>query len=166
MEKTTILESLDDLLIAEMQHLFSTKEQLLKLWPKIINSVADRELRKTFISLNDEAVQQKERLEQIALKFNVELEGYTCKSISGMVAEANDMMAIETTSDVMDAGLIAIAQRIISYELVGYGTVCNYAYLLGYEEVGYILHDTYTEKLAAQEKIKGLATGKINERAL
>ena len=166
MEKVTILESLDDLLISEIQHLYSTKEQLITLLPKITKKIGDRELRKTFNGLLEEANRQKERLEQIAVKFNLELEGHICKSMYGLVAEADDMMSVETTPDVMDAGLIATAQRIVNFELAGYNTVCNYAYILGYEEVGAILHESLREISDEQETLKNLATGKINERAL
>ena len=76
------------------------------------------------------------------------------------------MMAMETTPDIMDAVLLANYQRIVNFELAGYNTVCNYAYILGYEEVGNLLHDTLKEKMNDQEHLNNLATGKINERAL
>jgi ferritin-like metal-binding protein YciE len=166
MEQTKTLENLDDLLVSEIQHLYATKEEMATLLPKVIQHISDRELRKVFISLKDIAAIQKERLEQIGLKFNIELEGHECKSILGLVAESNDMMAMETTPDIMDAGLLANFQRIVNFELAGYHTVCNYAYILGYEEVGNLLHDTLKEKMNAQEHLSNLATGKINERAL
>lgn len=166
MEQTKILESLDDLLVSEIQHLYFTKEQTIALLPKIVQHINDRELRKTFISLKDISIIQKERLEKIGLKFNIELEGHVCKSILGLIDESNDMMAMETTPDIMDAVLLANYQRIVNFELAGYNTVCNYAYILGYEEVGNLLHDTLKEKMNDQEHLNNLATGKINERAL
>lgn len=166
MGKTKTLESLDDLLVSEIQHLFSTTEQMMSLFPKIIQRTGDRELRKTFISLKELLDNQRERLQQIAVKFNMDLEGYDNKSMAGLVAEANDMMSVETTPDIMDAGLLATLQRIVNFELAGYNTVCNYAFILGYEEVGNMLHETLKEKMNAQEHLNKLATGKINERAL
>lgn len=166
MEKTKTLESLDDLLVSEIQHLFSTKEQMIILFPKIIQSTGERELKRTFISLKEILHNQKERLEQVALKFNIDLERCENKSMAGLVAEAHDMLNVETTPDIMDAGLLATLQRIINFELAGYNTVCNYAFILGYEEVGNMLHETLKEKMNAQEHLNKLATGKINERAL
>lgn len=166
MDRTTTLENLDDLLVSEIQHLFSTKEQMMALFPKLVQNISDRELRKAIISLNEGLQVQKERLEQISIKFNIDLEGHECKSMRGLTAEANDMMAVNTTPDIMDAGLIATVQRIVNFELAGYNTVCNYAYILGYEEVGNLLHDSLKEKMNAQEYLNKLATGKINERAL
>ncbi len=166
MDRTTTLENLDDLLASEIQHLFSTKMQMIELFPKLIQNIGDRELRKAMISLNEVLQTQKERLEQISIKFNIDLEGHECKSMQGLMAEATDMMAVNTTPDIMDAGLLATVQRIVNFELAGYNTVCNYAYILGYEEVGNMLHDTLKEKMNAQEFLNKLATGKINERAL
>ena len=62
MEQTKILESLDDLLVSEIQHLYFTKEQTIALLPKIVQHINDRELRKTFISLKEISIIQKERL--------------------------------------------------------------------------------------------------------
>ncbi len=166
MDRTTTLENLDDLLASEIQHLFSTKEQMVALFPRLIQHIGDRELRKAMISLNDILQTQKDRLEQIAIKFHIDLEGHECKSMQGLTAEAEDMMAVNTTPDIMDAGLLATVQRIVNFELAGYNTVCNYAYILGYEEVGNMLHETLKEKMNAQEFLNKLATGKINERAL
>lgn len=166
MEKTKILESLDDLLASEIQHLFSTKEQMIALFPKIIQYTGEKELRKAFISLMEILHNQKDRLEKIGVKFNIDLEGHENKPMAGLVAEANDMMNVETTPDIMDAGLLAFLQKIVNFELAGYNTVCNYAYILGYEEVGNMLHETLKEKMNAQEHLNKLATGKINERAL
>lgn len=166
MEKTVILENLDDLLINEMQRLFSAKEQLLAVFPTIIEKIGDRQLRKTLIALMGEVEKQKQRLDHIGIKFNIELEGNVCKSMQGLMAEAEDMLAVDTTNDIMDAGLLATIQRIINLELANYETVCNYAYILGYEEVGLMLHDSLKEILEAQESLNKMATGKINERAL
>lgn len=166
MEKTVILENLDDLLINEMQRLFSAKEQLLAVFPTIIEKIGDRQLRKTLIALMGEVEKQRQRLDHIGIKFNIELEGNVCKSMQGLMEEAEDMLAVDTTNDIMDAGLLATIQRIINLELANYETVCNYAYILGYEEVGLMLHDSLKEILEAQESLNKMATGKINERAL
>lgn len=166
MEKTTILESLDDLLVSEIQHLFSIKEQKLNLLSEMIQKVGDRQLRRTLVSFQEEVKQQKTRLEQISIKFNLELEEDNYKSMAGLVEEAKGFMAMDTTPDIMDAGLTATMQRIANLELASYGTVCNYAYILGYEEVGQLLHESLKEQIEAQEKLNKLATEKINERAL
>lgn len=166
MEKTIILESLDDLLVNEVQHLFSAKEQLLALFPKMIEEIGDRQLRRTFIALMEEIEKQKERLDHIGIKFNIELEGNICKSMQGLMAEANDMLAVDTTRDIMDAGLLATIQRVVNLEIAGYETVCNYAYILGYEEVGLMLHESLKEILDVQEDLNKMATEKINERTL
>src|SRR5690606_23127587 len=167
MEKTiNNLESLDDLLVSEMQHLYSTKEEILRVWPSVLGAVNDREMRRVFITLQNEAVEQKERLENIGQKFNVDLDGFLSKSVMGMMEEIKDTLNSETTPEIMDDGFMAITQRLINHELSEYATVCHYAYLLGYEEAGNILQNTYSEQLEAREKTNKLATGKINERAL
>lgn len=166
MEKTTIPENLDDLLINEIHYLYSSKEQMISLFPRLLQTIGDRQLRKKIASLLEDLQKQKGRLEQISVKFNMELEGYTCKSMEGLVMEANEILSIDTTPDITDAALLATIQRMFGLASVGYGTVCNYAYILGYEEVGFMLHDTLKEVMQALESLNEMATEKINERAL
>ncbi len=166
MEKTTIPENLDDLLINEIHYLYSSKEQMMALFPRLLQTIGDRQLRKKIAALLEDLQIQKDRLDQIGVKFNMELGGYTCKSMEGLIMEANEILSIETTADITDAALLASVQRMFGLASVSYGTVCNYAYILGYEEVGFMLHDTLKEVMQAQESLNEIATEKINERAL
>ena len=59
--------------------------------------------------------------------------------------------------EVMDAGLIAAAQRVEHYEMAGYGTVHNFAKLLGEKDAAELLAETLQEERAADEKLTTLA---------
>lgn len=166
MERTTIPQNLDDLLINEIHYLYSSKEQMMAIFPRLLQLIGDRQLRKKITMLLEDLQKQKDRLDEISVKFNMELEGYTCRSMEGLIMEANEILLIDTTPDIKDAALLTTVQRMFGLASVGYGTICNYAYILGYEEVGFMLHDTLKEVIQAQESLNEIATEKINERAL
>jgi hypothetical protein len=54
--------------------------------------------------------------------------------MKGLIKEGSAWMEEDAEPEVMDAGLIAAAQRVEHYEMAGYGTVHNFAELLGEEE--------------------------------
>jgi ferritin-like metal-binding protein YciE len=66
---------------------------------------------------------------------------------------------------VLDAGLIAAAQRVEHYEMAGYGCVRTYAKLLGDEQSAKLLQKTLEEEEAADEKLNNLAEKVINVQA-
>jgi ferritin-like metal-binding protein YciE len=66
------------------------------------------------------------------------------------------LMEEDAEPEVMDAGLIAAAQRVEHCEMAGYGTVYNFAELLGEEEAVELLAETLGEEEAADEKLTTL----------
>jgi len=67
---------------------------------------------------------------------------------------------------VLDAGLIAAAQRIEHYEMAGYGTARTYADKLGSHDAAETLQLTLNEEGLANQKLSRLAEQKINFLAL
>jgi ferritin-like metal-binding protein YciE len=66
---------------------------------------------------------------------------------------------------VLDAALIAAAQRVEHYEMAGYGCVRTYARLLGDKEAADLLQETLDEEAAADKKLTELAETTINVEA-
>jgi ferritin-like metal-binding protein YciE len=63
---------------------------------------------------------------------------------------------------VLDAALIAAAQKIEHYEIASYGCVCTYAEMLGYEQVHDLLGQNLEEEETTDEKLSVLAESVIN----
>jgi len=59
--------------------------------------------------------------------------------------------------EVLDAGLIAAAQRVEHYEIAGYGCARTYAQLLGLKEVASSLQQTLNEEKETDQKLTELA---------
>ncbi len=75
-------------------------------------------------------------------------------------------MQEEAADDVMDAGLIAAAQRVEHYEMAGYGTVRSYAEMLGQQEHSRLLQQTLDEEGQTDERLTQLAERVINIDAI
>jgi ferritin-like metal-binding protein YciE len=75
------------------------------------------------------------------------------------------MMGEDAEDAVMDAGLIADAQRVEHYEISAYGTACTYAKELGNTEALNLLKATLKEEKAADEKLSVIAESTVNLEA-
>src|SRR5215203_1510346 len=69
-------------------------------------------------------------------------------------------------SDVLDAALIAAAQRVEHYEMAGYGCARTYAQLLGLDDDAQILQRTLDEEGETDHLLTALAERVINIEAL
>jgi ferritin-like metal-binding protein YciE len=66
-------------------------------------------------------------------------------------------MEEDAEPEVMDAGLIAAAQRVEHYEIAGYGCVRTYARLLGHSSFVQLLETTLNEEKETDTKLTRLA---------
>ena len=72
--------------------------------------------------------------------------------MKGLVEEGEEAMEEDATPEVLDAALIAAAQRVEHYEIAGYGTVRSYAKLLGNSEAAKLLQQTLDEEGKTDKK--------------
>jgi ferritin-like metal-binding protein YciE len=84
--------------------------------------------------------------------------------MEGLVKEGAETMKEDYEGNVMDAAIIGAAQRVEHYEIAGYGTVREFAELLGEDEHVSLLEQTLEEEKETDEKLTQLAE-QINSQA-
>jgi ferritin-like metal-binding protein YciE len=151
------LDTLRDLFVDELKDLYNAEHQLLKALPKMAKAATSRQLAQAFESHLKETKGQVERLEQVFAGLDASPKGKKCKAMEGLVEEGSEWMEEDADPDVMDAGLIACAQRVEHYEIAGYGCVRTYAQLLGETKAAALLQKTLDEEGAADKKLTQLA---------
>ena len=159
-------ESLRELYVEELKDLYSAENQLLKALPKMAKKAASPELQNAFNKHLKETEGQIQRLERIFEKLDEKPKGKKCKAMEGLVEEAQEMMSEFDDPEVLDAGLIAAAQRVEHYEIAGYGTVRTYARLLGDEQAAKLLQQTLDEEGKTDKLLTQLAENSINIEAM
>jgi ferritin-like metal-binding protein YciE len=160
------LDSLHDLYVDELKDIHSAERQLLRALPRMAKAADSPELRSAFESHLKETEKQVERLDKIFAELEKKATGKKCKGMEGLIEEGKEMMEEEADPAVMDAALIAAAQRVEHYEIAAYGCVRNYAELLGYTSAARLLQQSLDEEEAADKKLTQLAEGGINEAAV
>jgi ferritin-like metal-binding protein YciE len=151
------LESLKELFIEELKDLYSAENQILKALPKMIKKASSSELKRGFEEHLEQTRGHVERLEKIFQQLDESPKGKKCKGMEGIITDGAELMEEDAEPDVMDAGLIAAAQRVEHYEIAGYGCVRTYARLLGHSNLVQLLESTLNEEKATDAKLTRLA---------
>jgi ferritin-like metal-binding protein YciE len=159
------MESLQDLFVDQLKDLYNAEGQLVKALPKMAKAASHPQLQAAFNAHLEQTRGHVERLEQVFDKLGESPKGKKCKAMEGLIEEAKEMLDEDADPDVMDAGLIACAQRVEHYEIAGYGCVRTYARLLGDEQSARLLQQTLDEEGQTDKKLTDLAERLINIEA-
>ncbi|MEO6348730.1 MAG: ferritin-like domain-containing protein [Aquaticitalea sp.] len=160
------MKTLEDLFEHQLQDLYSAESQLIKALPKMVENAKDQKLKKAFEDHLEETKNHKKRLKDICDELGVSPEGETCKAMEGLIKEADSFMKEKPDDDVLNAGIIAEAQRVEHYEISGYGTAVRYAKELGHSNIAKILKETLDEEYGADDKLTKMAESRLNKKAI
>lgn len=159
------LETLRDLYIAQLKDLYSAEKQLTEAIPKMAAAATNPELKEAFTTHLAETEVHLERLRGIFQGLDLSPGNHVCKAMQGLVEEGTAIGNENGDPDVIDAGLIAAAQRVEHYEMAGYGCVRTYARTLGEDAALDILQTTLDEEGAVDKKLTEIAERVVNVRA-
>jgi ferritin-like metal-binding protein YciE len=159
------LNTLQDLFVDQIKDLYNAEGQLVKALPKMAKAASHPELQQAFSEHLEQTKHHVERLERVFDSMGLPARGKKCKGMEGLIEEGKEIMEEAENPDVLDAGLIAAAQRVEHYEMAGYGCVRTYARFLGNEKAARLLQETLDEEGAADKKLTDLAERMINVEA-
>ena len=85
--------------------------------------------------------------------------------MEGLIEEGAELLKEDVDTDVLDAGLIAAAQKVEHYEIATYGGLTQLAKTIGREDVAELLGETLGEEKTADELLTEIAESHINYEA-
>jgi len=156
------LDSLHKLYVMELKDLYSAESQLLDAIPKMQQAAENDELKTAFGDHLKETRTQLQRLETIFKDLDFEPRGHKCAAMEGLIKEADELINSEIDKHVIDAALVAAAQRVEHYEIAGYGTARAYAEKLGRAKDADLLQETLNEEGLANQALTRLAERSLN----
>jgi ferritin-like metal-binding protein YciE len=160
------MSTLQDLYVEQLRDLYNAEKQIMDALPKMERAATSSSLREDFSAHRQQTEKQIERLEQIFKNLSTSPEGEKCKAMEGIIKEGEELMSKKAEPEVLEAGLIASAQRVEHYEIAGYGTVHTWAQQLGRKEDASLLSTTLSEEKATDEKLTKVAKKTINKQAV
>ena len=162
MKLSTIAKLLED----QLKDIYSAETQLVKALPKMAKKASFQGLKEAITSHLEETKHQVERLDEIGQMLSIKLTGKKCKAMAGLIEEGAEVIEAEGPGPVIDAALIAAAQRVEHYEISAYGSARALASQLGHDDVVGLLQETLDEESAADEKLTSLSEEEILPNAI
>lgn len=166
-------ENLEQLYIQQLRDLFNAESQLIDALPVLEAKASHPALKDAFRLHLDQTRTHRDRLDQIFKLLNKTPGGEKCLAMEGLIKEANhfikdssSLLGKDAPAEVVDAGLIAQAQRVEHYEISAYGTVATYAKTLGRTQDKSLLGQTLEEEKSVDQTLTSLAERLVNPAAV
>ena len=159
------LDSLQSLFLEELKDVYHAEKQLVQALPRLAKAAGSPELQQAFTNHLAETEGHVERLERIFKDLGQAARGKRCKGMEGLIEEGKEIMEEEGETSVIDAALIAAAQRAEHYEIAAYGCLRTYAQLLGNQSAVKLLAQTLAEEEAADKKLTAIGELSVNAEA-
>ena len=156
------LDNLENVLVLQLQDLYSAEDQLIEALPKMAEAAVSHELKQAFQTHLEETRNQRAHLEQAFRLLGQEAKAETCEAMEGLISEGDEVIGLEGEPDVKDAALIAAAQRVEHYEMAGYGCARTFARRLGHESVANLLQQTLDEEANADKILTHIGESIVN----
>lgn len=159
------LDSLESLLLHEIQDLYNAEQQLVKALPKVAKKASSPQLKNAIEEHLRQTEGHVERLEQCFEILGESAKGTKCKGMEGILDEGEEVMKLKGTPETLDAAIIMAAQKVEHYEIAGYGNAATWADHLGRRDIKQLLGQTLAEEEQTDEKLTQLAQAGINQQS-
>ncbi len=155
------MQSLSELFEHTLKDVYFAENEIAKSLPKVSKAVKSAELKKALDAHLDETKGQIETLKKVFKTINVKPAGEKCDAAEGLLKETDGIID-EGKGVALDAGVIAACQAVEHYEIARYGSLREWAKVLGNEEAHVLLSEILDQEKAANNVLTNLAVSKIN----
>jgi len=150
-------ESLNDLFIQKLRHVYDAEQRLTKALPKLADAATSPQLKQAFNTHLQETQTHVERVQQLFAFCNEKPNADTNDNIKGIINAGDDVIGLKSDAPIKDAALIAAAQCAEHYEIAEYGTLRAWARVLGYNQAVPLLDRSLEEEKKADLKLTDVA---------
>lgn len=161
LESSQLMELFEDML----KDLYWAEKAITKAIPKMIENTTSQELIDALKSHLEETGTQVTRLERVFEYIGKKASSKKCEAMNGIIEEGEELMETCLVGAMRDAGIISAAQKVEHYEIASYGTLRQFAEILGLTEAETLLLTTLDEEKAADLKLTEVAMFAINVEA-
>ena len=151
------IEDLRTLYITNLKKALDMERKITKALPKMIENSTDQQLATAFSNHLEETRGHVASVESLLRDATGEAGTATCKAISSLITEAEDSIKDAGDESIRDITLIASAQQVEHHEMAVYGTLRNWAELLGQTEAADVLESILEEEKKADELLTSIS---------
>jgi len=156
----------EDLFTEELEDLYDAEKQIAAALPKMSAAASTAELASAFEKHLEQTCEQVKRLERVFEGMGEEPGNRQCEAMQGLLMEGEKLIREVEKSPVLDAALIAAAQKVEHYEISAYGTARAMAEMLGQLETAELLSETLDEEKDTDETLTEIAESIMTGEAM
>ncbi len=160
------IESLREMLAAELQEIYSAEVQVRRALPRLARLAANPALKDALDDHLHETEGQTLRVEQALAELGYPARGKYCLGMDGVLAETRDLLDQCGGDAVRDSWLVAASRRVAHYEIAAYRTAETHAQLLGEERIAELLDRNLDQENATEVRFASLAEDGVDALAL
>ena len=146
-----------------LKDIYYAEKALTKALPKVASAAGTSDLKKAVEHHLEETKEQIKLLEKVFSSIDEKAEGEKCDAIEGLIKETEGIIK-EASGVALDAALIAAAQAVEHYEITRYGTLREWAKVLGYNKAHDLLTQILDMEKAANAKLTAMAVETVNQK--
>jgi ferritin-like metal-binding protein YciE len=160
------LSTLRELFVNELKDVYSAEKQITVALPKMIKGTENTKLAGALEGHLRVTEGHIERLDRIFGSLGENSGRKKCHGMEGLLEEGSELLKEKGEPEVLDAGIIAAAQKVEHYEIATYGTLTTWAEILGEAEAQGLLEQTLAEEKEADQLLSQIARSTVNAGAL
>ena len=153
MKSSQLMELFED----ELMDIYWAEKAITKAIPKMIKNATSQELIDALTSHLAETGNQITRLEQVFESIDKKAVAKKCEAMEGLIKEGGEIMEDCEEGAMRDAGIISAGQKIEHYEIASYGTLRQFAEIMGLTKAVSLLEATLNEEKMADVKLSEVA---------
>jgi ferritin-like metal-binding protein YciE len=151
------IQDLRTLYIEDLKKALDMEQKIVDALPKMIDKSTDTDLKAAFENHLRQTEGHVVKVESLISSLSGDNDTVTCKVINSLVTEAEDSIKDATAPDIRDVTLIAGAQQVEHHEIAVYGTLRNWANLLGLTNDAQVIDSILAEEKAADKLLTAIS---------
>jgi ferritin-like metal-binding protein YciE len=151
------IEDLRTLYLNHLKTALDMEQEITEALPKMIENASDPQLAAAFRDHFQQTQGHVAKVEALLRKSSGDTDTITCKAIGSLVTEAEDGIKDAKDPTIRDITLISAAQEVEHHEIAAYGTLRNWASLLGLSDDAEILESILNEEKAADKLLSSIS---------
>jgi ferritin-like metal-binding protein YciE len=157
--------TLRDLFLDELADMYDAEHRITKALPKMAKAVTCDNLREALLTHLKETEGQISKLEQVFEAFGEKAKAKKCKATVGLLEEGDEIVSDNKGTPTINAAVISAGQKVEHYEIASYGTLKEWAKLLGNQPAADLIEEILDQEKNADKTLGELAPEK-NQEAL
>ncbi|QND52250.1 ferritin-like domain-containing protein [Phyllobacterium sp. 628] len=156
------MKTLAELFEHTLKDVYYAENAIVKALPKVSGAVKNAEFKKALDHHLEETKGQIKILDKVFKTINVKPAGEKCDATEGLLKETDGIVA-DASGVALEAGALAACQAVEHYEIARYGSLREWAKVLGNEQAHVLLSEILDQEKAANNKLTNLAVTSINK---